>query len=97
MSASQNKARPAKKDNTASASPVARVKHWPVSAAVFADKRTAKNGKEYTTYSVDLRRTYRKSDGQYGNTHTLRRGDVASAIVALQECNTRINELATAK
>ena len=75
---------------TSSAKPVARFGNETVSAAVFKEQRTTKAGKPFTAFNVSLRRSYRKADGSFGYTHTLRGDDVRDAIEALKKCDSYI-------
>jgi hypothetical protein len=79
------KARPAEQGTTSSASPVARFGNDTISAAVFREQRTTKKGKPFQVFNVSLRRSYRKTDGSFGTTHTLRERDLKPAIEALQD------------
>ena len=61
-----------------------------VSAAVFTDSVKKKNGDTFDVFNVSLRRSYKKADGSLANSHSLRSGDLLSAIEALQKCDTYI-------
>ena len=82
--------RPASQDAKSPARPVARYQIGNVSAAVFTDSVKKKNGDTFDVFNVSLRRSYKKADGSLANSHSLRSGDLLSAIEALQKCHTFI-------
>ena len=70
---------------TSPAKPIASYRYGSVSAAVFTDE-VRKNGKTFDAYSVNVRRSYRNSNGEWVQTHTLRKADLLPASYALQKC-----------
>lgn len=79
--------RPADKQGvTSPAKPVARFGTETVSAAVFKEQRTTRKGVSFDAYNVSLRRSYKKADGSFGNTHTREAKDLQDAIDALKQC-----------
>ena len=78
--------RPATKDATSPATPVATFRYGNVSAAVFTNEVKTKDEKTADVFSASLRRSYRNGNGQWAHTHTLRGADLLPAAVALQKC-----------
>jgi hypothetical protein len=79
--------RPAdKQDVTSPAKPVAAFQYGRVSAAIFADDVKMPSGTIVSLHNVSLRRSYRTAQGEWENTHSLRRGDLLPAAYALTKC-----------
>jgi len=76
---------------TPPAKPVVSIRYGNISVAAFANEATTKDGKTFEAYSVSVRRSYRKSDGEWVNTHSLRRSDLLPAAEALTECFQRLS------
>ncbi len=72
--------------DTSPAKPAARFGTSTVSAAIFRERVATKKGDAFEVFNIDLRRSYKKADGSFGNSHTLRAGDLDAAIAALGEC-----------
>jgi len=86
--------RPAEnEDATSPAKPVATFRYGGVSAAIFTDKVKTKNGKSLDVYNVSLRRSYRKADGQWSPSRSLRSADLLPASLALQKCYEFLNDV----
>ena len=83
----ENAQRPAENDATSPAKPVANYRYGTISAAVFEDKKKASKGTIYPDFRIDLRRSYRKIDGSYGHTHSIRIDHIPAAIEALKRCH----------
>jgi hypothetical protein len=66
--------------------PLAVMQFGRVSAAIFVNTLTGKNGKTFDAYSVSLRRAYRAADGKQGYTSSLRPTDLLPATYALLKC-----------
>ncbi len=76
---------------TPPAKPVVSIRYGNVSVAAFANEAKTKDGKTFEAYNVSVRRSYRKSDGEWINTHSLRRSDLLPAAEALTECFQRLS------
>ncbi len=74
------------KDATPPAKPLARFGFQNISAAVFTEQVTDSNGHAFDVFNVSVRRSFKKSDGTYGHTHTLRPSDLLPAALALTKC-----------
>ena len=84
--------RPAQQGATSSATPIARFGFESVSAAVFMEFVKTKGGRTVDVYNVSLRRSYQDAEGEWANTHTLRRADLLPATLALMKCYEFIND-----
>lgn len=84
--------RPAQQDATSSAKPIARFGFESVSAAIFTESVKTKGGRTVDVYNVSLRRSYQNAEGDWANTHTLRRADLLPAGLALMKCYEFIND-----
>jgi hypothetical protein len=90
--------RPAEKQGdtpsaTAGSKPAYTVREGNVSGAVFVSGTSNPKRKLGTQYRVSLRRSYQhQGSGEWRHTHTLFPEDIPSAIAALEECRTFIEE-----
>ena len=82
-------------DAPSSAPPVATVRYGSVSAAIFAEAVTLKDGKTVQRFNVSLRRSYRNQEsGDWRHTNVLTESDLLPAAEALRKCFEIIQELA---
>lgn len=56
-----------------------------ISATVWKNVRTGKDGKAFETRSVSLERRYADKDGNWHTSHALRLGDLPKAALVLEE------------
>lgn len=87
MATSPKATHPAPQDAT---TPAAVVRCGKLSAAVFKRMAKAKNGDEFATFQVSLRRSYQDGEGQWQHTHTLHEEDLLAAAFTLTQCYERI-------
>lgn len=73
---------PASKDAT----PLATFRFENVSAAVFTEQVKTKVGANVDVFHVSLRTSYRSADGEWKYSHSLNRGDLLPAALALMKC-----------
>ncbi len=78
---------PASQDAT---TPAAVVRCGTLSGAVFKRLAKAKNGEEFATFQVSLRRSYLDAEGKWQHTQTLREEDLLPAAFTLTQCFERI-------
>jgi hypothetical protein len=78
--------RPASKDVTPPAKPVATFRYGNVSAAIFANHATTQDGRTFDVLNVSLRRSFKRADGTWGHVETLRQDDLLPASHALVQC-----------
>ena len=70
---------------TSSAKPVVTIRYGLLSVAAFANEAKSKDGETFETYSVSIRRSYKKGE-KWEHTHSLRRSDLLRAAEALTQC-----------
>jgi len=59
--------------------PVEKITIGAVTAAIFADERTRKDGGRFTSYSVSITRTFTRNDGQsFEHTSSIDAGNLAN-------------------
>lgn len=75
-----------------SAQPIARFGYENISVALFTEQVTGNNGHTFEVFNVSLRRSFKKPDGGYGHTHTLRPSDLLPAALALTKCYEFVND-----
>lgn len=56
-----------------------------ISATVWKNTRTSKDGKTFETRSVSLERRYTDNKGEWQSTHSFRLGDLPKAALVLEE------------
>ena len=78
---------PATQDAT---TPAAVVRCGTFSGAVFKRLVKAKDGEEFATFQVSLRRSYQDAEGKWQHTQTLREEDLLPAALTLTRCFERI-------
>ena len=66
--------------------PVFKCKYGAISAAVFANPISDGDNKPSVSHAVQLQRTYKKADGKWAVSATLREQDLLNASFALQKC-----------
>jgi hypothetical protein len=74
------------KGSQAAIKPVFKCKFGAIAASVFANEVTDGDNKPSIIHAVQLQRTYKKADGKWATSSTLREQDLLNAAFALEKC-----------
>lgn len=56
-----------------------------VSAAVFENKQQAQNGRQFSTFKVNVQGRFKDSRGEWQTTHSFRIDEIPKLVLALQQ------------